>query len=881
MASSSLGRLTLDLLVKMGSFEQGMSAAERKTKQSAQNMSNAFKGFNDQIQQMIGGTQLGSAIDTISTKLGAMRGGVLLATSAIAGMAVGGTAVAIGGLSILAIQIANSNVELANFAALANSSVESFQGLAGAASNFGITQEKLADQLKDFNEKIGEFASVGSGGAKDFFEQIAVKTEKGAVGAKKLAVEMSKMDGVTALQTYVDKLEEAGVNQQQMSFYLESMGSDLTALAPLLANGGVLWKDYQKAMEDAGIITGQEAINKSIELAAQTQSVQMQFTALKNQLAQAVMPALSSVIGYFLDGSGKGGQFAGIIDSVGYAAKGTAILVVGLSAGVKSLVTVITGALRLVGNLGQTAIEFWNSPTFLGKGQALVDGFNRNGNILVETAKGVKNSVVDGYKTISNVVSGESGKFDALTQSIINNKKAQMEWAKQHGKGVVSGIGQNKALNPSVKSPKIKSVKTQVDNARREQEAVERAQQSIVMQYANEELKLKLRYEEDVKRIAEAFASDTSNRDLYLSKAKETYRLDVAAYRNAQKEKYDSYHNDFLSKLADAEDSIAISGVARKYGAGSIQYDIAQLNSSSRKAKSSELDSYTNDVNAINRDYDSPDNAIKRYELLEQAKTAHIAKMKALDLEYHDQAKQLILQNKLEQLNAWSGILSNAQNTFAQLTQSARDGAGEQSSIYRTMFALQQGFSVASSLVAAWTAYTQAFADPSAMTLPQKFAGATAVMAALTPALATISSVALGSGFANGGYTGAGGKYDPAGIVHKGEVVFSQADVARWGGVGNVEAMRTGKGFADGGVVDTKVLDMANNQAISGYLSDRQSANEQASNTADAINQFTINNFIDPKEIPQAMANPYGAKVFMNFIKLHKSTIRGMLGVPS
>lgn len=32
---------------------------------------------------------------------------------------------------------------------------------------------------------------------------------------------MSKMDGVEALQTYVDKLEEAGVNQQQMSFYLE------------------------------------------------------------------------------------------------------------------------------------------------------------------------------------------------------------------------------------------------------------------------------------------------------------------------------------------------------------------------------------------------------------------------------------------------------------------------------------------------------------------------------------------------------------------------------------------------------------------------------------------------------------------------------------
>lgn len=55
--------------------------------------------------------------------------------------------------------------------------------------------------------------------------------------------------------------------------------------------------------------------------------------------------------------------------------------------------------------------------------------------------------------------------------------------------------------------------------------------------------------------------------------------------------------------------------------------------------------------------------------------------------------------------------------------------------------------------------------------------------------------------FASGGYTGAGGKNDPAGIVHKGEVVWSQKDVARAGGVGVVEAMRRGiAGYSGGGV---------------------------------------------------------------------------------
>ena len=56
--------------------------------------------------------------------------------------------------------------------------------------------------------------------------------------------------------------------------------------------------------------------------------------------------------------------------------------------------------------------------------------------------------------------------------------------------------------------------------------------------------------------------------------------------------------------------------------------------------------------------------------------------------------------------------------------------------------------------------------------------------------------------YASGGYTGPGGKNQPAGIVHKGEVVFSQADVARMGGVAAVEALR--RGYADGGPVGVR-----------------------------------------------------------------------------
>jgi muramidase (phage lysozyme) len=56
-------------------------------------------------------------------------------------------------------------------------------------------------------------------------------------------------------------------------------------------------------------------------------------------------------------------------------------------------------------------------------------------------------------------------------------------------------------------------------------------------------------------------------------------------------------------------------------------------------------------------------------------------------------------------------------------------------------------------------------------------------------------------GFAEGGYTGRGGKHEPKGVVHGGEYVFSKAAVYRIG-VAKLEALhRNLKGYSDGGLV--------------------------------------------------------------------------------
>ncbi len=55
----------------------------------------------------------------------------------------------------------------------------------------------------------------------------------------------------------------------------------------------------------------------------------------------------------------------------------------------------------------------------------------------------------------------------------------------------------------------------------------------------------------------------------------------------------------------------------------------------------------------------------------------------------------------------------------------------------------------------------------------------------------------------DGGFTGRGGKYEPAGIVHKGEYVFSAAAVKKLG-LGRLEAMH--RGFSSGGAVGMSSL---------------------------------------------------------------------------
>ncbi|WP_396232504.1 tape measure protein [Acinetobacter baumannii] len=110
---------------------------------------------------------------------------------------------------------------------------------------------------------------------------------------------------------------------------------------------------------------------------------------------------------------------------------------------------------------------------------------------------------------------------------------------------------------------------------------------------------------------------------------------------------------------------------------------------------------------------------------------------------------------------------------------------GEQSKAYKIMFAADKAYAIA----AAGIAIQQNIAKAASVGFPANIPLIASAIAQGASIIANIRAI-KDQGFAEGGYTGNGLKHTPAGIVHKGEVVWSQEDIKRWGGVGLVEKMR-------------------------------------------------------------------------------------------
>ncbi|RUK06803.1 replication protein, partial [Acinetobacter baumannii] len=238
---------------------------------------------------------------------------------------------------------------------------------------------------------------------------------------------------------------------------------------------------------------------------------------------------------------------------------------------------------------------------------------------------------------------------------------------------------------------------------------------------------------------------------------------------------------------------------------------------------------YSSDFSSLNQSYNDEVSGIKLIENESERNAQLLAareqflKAKAdLDKKYAQDEMDLnrsLYDSQLSQLSSLTGQLSSY---WSNMTGIVKDAAGEQSGIYKAMYLAQQSFAIASATINAFQAYNQILASPWYLDVISKQTAATLV---------------LGMGMANVGMIAA---QTITGMAHN--------------GIDSVP--REGTWLLDGG---ERVLNPKQNQDLTRFLNDRQSANNGSISIKVEVNDSVVStsgaNTQDQKQLGQMIGN--------------------------
>ena len=166
-----------------------------------------------------------------------------------------------------------------------------------------------------------------------------------------------------------------------------------------------------------------------------------------------------------------------------------------------------------------------------------------------------------------------------------------------------------------------------------------------------------------------------------------------------------------------------------------------------------------------------------------------------------DENEKLRLQNQLDQLTVIQSRYTENQKQIDKAVNDAKlqalQGAlGTAKGLFKENTLAYKAMAVAEATISTYLSATKALAE---VPYPMNYVVMGVNIAA---GLAQVAKIVSTKGYSGGGYTGDGGKFEPAGLVHKGEVVWSQEDVAAVGGAAVANAMRP----TYGGYFNTSVV---------------------------------------------------------------------------
>lgn len=219
-------------------------------------------------------------------------------TLAIAGIVSTGIGSIAAASTYMVRQTAEQAREIERMATVAQVSVERIQALGYASEQYSISGDKMADILKDTNDKLGDFAANGGGEFKDFMTNVAP-----TVGLT--ISELQRLSGPEALIAVKTAMDDANIPMKQQLFYLESIANDASALMPLLENKGARLYELTQRYDDLNVAMSKYDIAQFKQMDQQIADMELRlskaFADLSRQVSHSLLPAMDDVTQFVVD----------------------------------------------------------------------------------------------------------------------------------------------------------------------------------------------------------------------------------------------------------------------------------------------------------------------------------------------------------------------------------------------------------------------------------------------------------------------------------------------------------------------------------------------------------------------------------------------------
>lgn len=445
------------------------------------------------------GRSFGDTADLLSDKSVAIVQGFNVVQGAVLGLV--GTA---AGLAASVSTLAQQGRELEQMSLKAGVSVEKMQELTYATEQYNVSGDKLADMLKDVQDKLGDFSATGGGEFKDWMENIAPKV--GLTVAK-----LQQMAGPEALIAVQNAMDATNVSASEQVFYLESIANDVSTLQPLLRNNGAELQRLTGHYRNLNVALSQTDITQLKEMDQQLKDVSLR---LQSSFAQAVL--------------GASEQIDWLTDKLGYAV-----------------------------SYWGTLFDSWaDNPR-------TIDGMSRRLGNLREELGDVQEQIAEVQARSKNY--GGVGVIDALLGNT-GDKAAELAELKTRAAELQAEIDKVQANygrkrfgigeQPEYQPPEPVSSRVISTDNRKDLEQGEKRLSALDMQFASELDKLRLSHEE---RLAEIDSMQVSEADLRrrgyesLAELREEYRQKEADYFAEQQADYMAKREEAMARELEAD----------------------------------------------------------------------------------------------------------------------------------------------------------------------------------------------------------------------------------------------------------------------------------------------------------------------------------------